>query len=456
MARPLFQPITRLQLPEFDRGRRGDFRSWFKRLVLGEGERRVRLRTLIMVRWVAIIGQAFTVILVQASLGIDLPVVPLAVAIVASCLVNLGLSLGASPTTRLTERAAALLLGYDILQLAFLLALTGGLKNPFAVLLLVPTTISATILSLRTTIGLSALVVLALTVLGLWPSPLPWHGPEFALPPLYLAALWSALVLACVLLAGYAWRVADEARRMSDALSATQIALAREQRLSALGGLAAAAAHELGSPLATIAITARELADALPEDSPFGEDVQELVTQSRRCRDILRWLSEQPEPDQHDAFIRMPLSRLLEGIARPHQDGGTEIEIRVEVEDGAQEPVLNPLPTVRHGLGNLIQNAVQFARRRVRIRVLVSVDQVRVVIEDDGPGFAPEVMEQLGEPYVSTRRDEGGLGLGVFIAQTLLARSGASLRFETRRGGATVEVNWPRDRLEHYLAEEPR
>ncbi|MDX1542099.1 MAG: ATP-binding protein, partial [Geminicoccaceae bacterium] len=223
-----------------------------------------------------------------------------------------------------------------------------------------------------------------------------------------------------------------------------------------LGGLAAAAAHELGSPLATIAITARELADALPEDSPFGEDVQELVTQSRRCRDILRWLSEQPEPDQHDAFIRMPLSRLLEGIARPHQDGGTEIEIRVEVEDGAQEPVLNPLPTVRHGLGNLIQNAVQFARRRVRIRVLVSVDQVRVVIEDDGPGFAPEVMEQLGEPYVSTRRDEGGLGLGVFIAQTLLARSGASLRFETRRGGATVEVNWPRDRLEHYLAEEPR
>lgn len=423
---------------------------------MGDGERRVRLRTLTMVRWVAVVGQAFTVLLVQVSLGIDLPLIALFAAILLSCLLNLVLSFRSSPTARLTERAAALLLSYDILQLTFLLALTGGLNNPFAVLLLVPTTISATILSLRTTIVLAALVVAALTVLGLWPGPLPWHGAGFVLPPLYLAALWSALVLACVLLAGYAWRIADEARRMSAALTATQIALAREQRLSALGGLAAAAAHELGSPLATIAITARELADALPEDSPFAEDVRELVAQSRRCRDILRWLSERPEPDQHDAFTRMPFSRLLESIADPHRDTGVRIEIRVEAEDDAEEPVLNPLPTVLHGLGNLIQNAVQFARRQVRIGMLVNADRVRVRIEDDGPGFAPEVIEQLGEPYVSTRAASGGLGLGVFIAQTLLARSGAWLKFDNVQGGARVDITWPRDRLEHYLAEESR
>jgi len=423
---------------------------------MGDGERRVRLRTLTMVRWVAVVGQAFTVLLVQVSLGIDLPLISLSAAILLSCLLNLALSFRSPPTARLTERAAALLLSYDILQLTFLLALTGGLQNPFSVLLLVPTTISATILSLRTTIALAALVIAALSVLALSPGPLPWQGEAPALPALYVAALWCAEVLACALLAGYAWRVADEARRMSDALTATQIALAREQRLSALGGLAAAAAHELGSPLATISVTARELADNLPDDSPLAEDVAELVTQSHRCRDILRRLSERPEPEQHDAFTRLPLSTLLATIGAAHQRMGVVVRVALEPVEGGVEPVVAPVPTLIQGIGNLIQNAVLFARTEVRVTVLPGPERVTVRIEDDGPGFAPEVIEELGEPYVSTRRESGGLGLGVFIAQTLLVRSGASLTFVNGYAGAVVEIVWPAERLEAQGLEDLR
>jgi two-component system sensor histidine kinase RegB len=242
------------------------------RVLTGSGERRVRLRTLTLIRWIAIIGQAFTVALVHFSLEFPLPLGPMLGAIGLSALINLVLS-GFAATTRLTERSAALLLGYDILQLAFLLGLTGGLQNPFSVLLIVPVTLSATTLSLRTTIVLCLFVVGAATVLAVVPSDLPWRPGSFELPPLYVAALWLALVLGTALVAAYAWRIADEARRLSDALAATQMALAREQQLSALGGLAAAAAHELGSPLATIAVTARELARSVPPDSPLAEDI---------------------------------------------------------------------------------------------------------------------------------------------------------------------------------------
>lgn len=425
-----------------------------RRAITGGGEHRVRLRTLILVRWIAVIGQAFTIVLVQVSLGIDLPLVPLLGAVLLSALVNLALSLKSAPTTRLTERSAALLLSYDILQLAFLLALTGGLKNPFAVLLLVPVTVCATILSLRTTIALCALVIAALTILVLWPTPLPWHGETFALPELYLAALWVALVLGCVMLAGYAWRVAEEARRMADALTATQMALAREQQLSALGGLAAAAAHELGTPLATIAVTARELQNHLGSESAYAEEVGLLVTQSRRCRDILRWLSQRPDTQEHDPFTRMPLSALVATVAEARRVDGIEMTVEVEPGDGgADEPVVPPAPALVHGLGNLIQNAFQFASRQIWLTVELGREEVAVRIEDDGPGFQPDIAERLGEPYVSSRHGTG-LGLGVFIAQTLLARCGASIHFDSTDTGACVTVSWPRERLARVAVED--
>ena len=252
------------------------------------------------------------------------------------------------------------------------------------------------------------------------------------------------------LIAGYAWRVADEARRLSDALAATQMALAREQRLSALGGLAAAAAHELGSPLATIAVTARELANAVPPDSPFAEDIAELVSQGQRCREILRSLSQKGESEEHAPFTRMPLSSLLETVADTcRRRPGIKVTGTVnQATPGSQEPRLVPTPEFRHALANLIDNAIQFAEHEVRIVLSLKPERVEVRIEDDGAGFPAEVLELLGEPYLSTRNDDGGLGLGIFIAQTLLARTGATLQFDNHEQGARVTITWDRATLE--------
>ncbi|HEX6110836.1 MAG TPA: ActS/PrrB/RegB family redox-sensitive histidine kinase [Geminicoccaceae bacterium] len=420
----------------------------------GDGERRLRLRTLILIRWIAIVGQAFTIALVHFSLEFRLPLWPLFGAVALSALINLGLSFGFAATTRLTERSAALLLGYDILQLAFLLALTGGLQNPFSILLIVPVTLSATTLSLRTTVVLSSIVIAVATWLALFPSDLPWYEGTFRLPALYVGGLWLALVLGTALIAGYAWRIAHEARRLSDALAATQMALAREQQLSALGGLAAAAAHDLGSPLATIAVTARELANSVPKDSPLAEDVAELVSQTRRCREILKSLGQRPESEALRPFTRVPLSALLMTIADSY--GRPEIDLAVAIERivaGAPEPQLTPTPELKHGFANLIDNAIKFARHRVRIVVRLDAEEVAVRIEDDGPGFSPEVLELLGEPYISTPQRNDGLGLGVFIAQTLLARTGATLHFDNSRDGARVSVRWRRAALEELAPE---
>jgi two-component system sensor histidine kinase RegB len=420
----------------------------------GDGERRLRLRTLILIRWIAIVGQVFTIALVHFSLEFRLPLWPLFGAVALSALINLGLSLGFAATTRLTERSAAWLLGYDILQLAFLLALTGGLQNPFSILLIVPVTLSATTLSLGTTVVLSSIVIAVASWLALFPGDLPWHEGTFRLPALYVGGLWLALVLGTALIAGYAWRIAHEARRLSEALAATQMALAREQQLSALGGLAAAAAHNLGSPLATIAVTARELANSVPEDSPLAEDVAELVTQTRRCREILKSLGQQPDSEALRPFTRVPLSALLRTIADSY--GRPEIDLDVVVERmaaGAAEPQLTPTPELKHGFANLIDNAIKFARARVCVEVDLDADVVAVRIEDDGYGFSPEVLELLGEPYISTTRRSNGLGLGVFIAQTLLARTGATLQFDNLRNGARVTVRWRRADLDELAPE---
>jgi two-component system sensor histidine kinase RegB len=249
---------------------------------------------------------------------------------------------------------------------------------------------------------------------------------------------------------------------MFDALAATQLALAREQQLSALGGLAAAAAHQLGSPLGTIAVIARDLSRELPRGSPLAEDIALLEAETRRCRDILAQLAARPDPDPGDPFHRMPLRVLVETAARPYRAARVSLVVTARPGPGHEggEPEVLRRAEVLHGLGNLIQNAVQFARSRVDIALTWDDDTVRVGIADDGPGFQPGVLEHLGDPYVAAgtrrraRRDESQddvdvhMGLGIFIARTLLMRTGARLTFGNRpEGGALVEVAWPRGRI---------
>ena len=416
-------------------------------LGVGRGQQptgRIRLHTLSLTRWVAVGGQIFTILFVHYSLGIPLPLQLLLPAVAVSATINIVLTVTLRASTRLPERAALFLFAYDILQLSYLLALTGGLRNPFALLVTLPLMLGAATLGLGSTVVLSLLTVAAFTFLAFVPTPLPWFaGPALNFPGLYVAAAWSALIMAAILIAAYAWRVAEETRRMTDALNATQTALAREQEMSSLGALATAAAHELGSPLATIQIIAKEMLNELEEDDPLRADAQVLVDQAKRCRTILTGIGHRRDHHEHARFVAAPLSSVLREIAAPYGRPAVTVDVQTTLQEGVSEPHLVPTPEFKHALGNLLDNAIQFAKSRVDVRIECNASAIRVVVRDDGPGFAPEVLEWLGEPYLSTRSENGGLGLGVFIATTLLARTGADLHVDNLADGAAVTIRWP-------------
>ena len=422
------------------------------------GSRSLRLETLIGLRWLAVAGQTLSVLFVQLGMGFPLPLVACLVLIGVSALLNVVLGLRYPASHRLGTWPAFGLLAYDVIQLAGLLYLTGGLENPFAILLLVPVIVSATTLAPRPTILLGALVVALASVLSVNHLPLPWYpGQDLPLPLRYIAGEWVALVSACIFTGVYTYRVAKEARRLARALNATELVLAREQHLSALDGLAAAAAHELGTPLATIALVAKELERELPPDSVHAEDVALIKSQSQRCRDILAKLTSlSAQSAEHHA--RLPLSHLIDEVVTPYRGFATEIVVKAKGE-GA-EPVGRRNPGIVYGLTNLLENAVDFATSRVDIEAEWNDGQVVITIADDGPGFAAGVMDRIGEPYVTTRsqsgpegedHEAGGLGLGFFIAKTLIERTGARLHFSNRvppDSGAIVRIVWPRSSMD--------
>ena len=409
---------------------------------------RLHLRTLILLRWVAAAGQTVTVMVVDFGLGFDLLLGPCLAAITALIVSNLILARRGQGRQRISDREAVLLLGFDVVQLSALLYLTGGLANPFVTLIIAPAMVSATILSRSATIGLILLAMVSISLLGRYHLPLPWSGWPLALEPVYLLGIWTSLAVAVVFIATYVWSVSEEARRMYEALAATQSSLAREQRISALGGLAAAAAHELGSPLATIAVVAKELSQEVPENSPIAEDVELLLSQSDRCREIITGLAKTPEAVANNSFVSLPFLALVKTALSPYNTESVALNVQIDELVEGEEPYLPYGPELVHGLGNLIQNATQFAANSVALRLYWDLDAVRLIVHDDGPGFAPSVLSTIGEPYISTRAGDGeNLGLGIFIAQTLLQKTGANLTF-TNEDGAKVVISWPRASLE--------
>jgi two-component system, sensor histidine kinase RegB len=404
---------------------------------------RVRLHTVSLIRWVAVIGQLFTILFVHFSLNIALPLAALLPAVALTALVNMALGHGLKASTRLPERSAAALFAFDILQLCYLLALTGGVQNPFAPLLLVPIALAAVTLEIRSTVGVTALALICVAVLALGAGPLPWRDGGLSLPALYRVSGWAGLSLAIMLIAVFAWSVAEEARQRSEALTATQLALAREQQLSALGGQAAAVAHLLGTPLATINVIAKELVRELPNGNPLVDEASELLTQAQRCRDLLTGLGKQTDDGGHETFTRAPFTSLLEHIVAEYSRPSVDVRVQLALTDATPEPEVALTPELRHSLANLIDNAIQFATGRVAVTLQPTRAGLNLAIEDDGPGFPDEVLDWLGEPFLSTRREEGGLGLGIFIANTLLARTGAKVHFDNTNEGARVTIKWP-------------
>ena len=416
--------------------------------------RNVRLDTLLRLRWLAIIGQTIAVLVVYYAIEFPLPIWACLAVIALSAWLNIALRVRFSLTQRLEPERAAWLLAFDIAELAVLLFLTGGLENPFAFLFLAPVLLSATALPPRITIILGVFAVVCATVLVFAHYPLPWDADDpLELPWIYLLGVWLSILLAIGFIGVYAWQITEESRQIAEALAATELVLAREQHLSQLDGLAAAAAHELGTPLSTISVIVKELELALEPDSPHMDDVRLLREQSQRCRDILAKLSELSDR-------RAVRPRAVAGADR--RGGGAAPQLRHRHRrrhaTGPAPPMGARNPAILYGLGNLLENAVDFAQTRVEVTADWSDEDVAVTISDDGPGFAPEVMDRIGEPYVrsSKRRrmnaggETTGLGLGFFIAKTLLERSGASIDFENRTfpdRGAVIRVHWDAQRF---------
>ena len=429
----------------------------------------VRLRTLILLRWMAIAGQIAAITVADRYYQIQLPIGLCYMVVGASVIANLVSSYVYPPTKRLSEAEALLTLMFDISQLSFLIFLTGGLANPFALLILAPVTISATALNLRTTVILGGLAIGLITMAAVANVPLRLsNGALLEIPQIFKFGFWLSIVVGIVFLSLYARRVATEIRSMSNALLATQMALAREQKLTDLGGVVAAAAHELGTPLATIKLISTELMDELADRPDLLEDIRLIRDQADRCRDILRSMGRAGKDDLH--LRQAPFGAVLKEAAEPHVGRGKSVIFVENALPGhdIKHPNILRKPEVIHGLRNLIQNAVDFARSTVWIEAEWSDTLLSVRIVDDGLGYPPQVLGRIGDPFVRARStgqdlamrpEYEGMGLGLFIAKTLLERTGADLSFAnatdpylkgfdtSEKCGAIVEVRWPRDSL---------
>lgn len=422
----------------------------------------IRLRTLVVLRWIAIIGQTVAIVVAHEWYGLRFEVGLAAMTVGASVLANLFSTFLYPENKRLSEREAMLMMVFDVLQLGLLLYITGGLHNPFALLILAPVTISATVLHLRSTLTLGLLAIVVVTALTQWYLPLlTGSGFPLFLPAIFRFGYWLALVIGVVFLAVYARQVTNEMHAMGEALVATQLALAREQKLTDLGGVVAAAAHELGTPLATIKLVSSELMEEL-DDAELRDDAALIRQQADRCRDILRSMGRAGKEDMH--LKRAPLETVMREAAEPHASRGKQIRFDAAPEDGGDHemPVVFRRPEIIHGLRNLVQNAVDFARAEVRVTARWTDETVTIRIADDGEGFPPHLIRRIGDPFMRRRRSAeerarrpgyDGMGLGLFIAKTLLERSGARLNFANGGGGtsdgepqgAIVQVVWPRD-----------
>jgi len=430
-----------------------------------KGADRLRLRTLILLRWLAITGQIAAITVANLHYRLIIPLGLCYLLVGAAVIANLVSAFVFPENRRLSEHEAMLVLLFDLAQLSFLLYLTGGLTNPFAMLIIAPVVISASALELRTTIILGVMAIWLMSLAALFNIPMRFgDGTVLAIPSLLEFGYWLAIVIGIVFIGLYSHRVSTEIQSMSNALLATQMALAREQKLTDLGGVVAATAHELGTPLATIMLVSAEMMEDLGDHPVLFDDARLIRDQADRCRDILHSMGRAGKDDLH--LRRALFEAVLKEAAEPHLGRGKEVIFTLRPAAGtiAGQPTIYRRPEIIHGIRNLVQNAVDFAETTVWVDGEWGRDTLRVTVIDDGPGYPTQLLGRIGDPFVRKRpagqeprqRPEyEGMGLGLFIAKTLLERSGAEISFANagdpfltpselpRRRGAIVEVIWP-------------
>jgi len=402
-------------------------------------------KTLVFLRWIAIIGQLVTIYTVHFVFNFKLPVLYCSLIIFFGGVTNIYLQFWFKKN-ELTTLDSTFFLFYDLFQLSFLLFLTGGIKNPFVIFLIVPSIVSSTLLTLKNTFTLTFATILFLLTITFYHLPLPHPGDfDFLIPDYYLYAMPISVVIALIFLTYFGARFGLESRKRAEALKELELILAKEQELESIGLQAAAAVHSLGTPLSTIAVIAKELKKEIIKNPKHSKDIDLLLSQAKRCSEILKKISQAQIED--DKFVsEVTMQNLLIEITRSFEEI-SEKKIILNLDKAKKEILMDRSVEITYGIRNFIGNAVKFSKNEIKVSLDANSKKVKISISDDGPGFPDDVSQKIGQPYIATRsKDLGskaGLGLGTFIGKTLLERKKAFLNFSNlEKGGAIVTINW--------------
>tara|TARA_B100000965_G_scaffold247371_1_gene207764 strand:- start:438 stop:1727 length:1290 start_codon:yes stop_codon:yes gene_type:complete len=403
-------------------------------------------KTLVILRWIAITGQLVAINLVYFYLQLEFPIFFAFIVISFGFITNLYLQFKIK-SIQLKDLYASIFLIYDLIQLTILLYLTGGISNPFSILMIIPAIVSSTFLSMGTTIILGILTIIFLFLLTIFHFPIPGiHEHAFTFPKLYLIGYFIAIIVGLVFLSYFGIRFSGESKRRSDAINKLQQVIAKEYELESLGGQAAAAAHSLGTPLATINVVATELKKELGDKKEFSKDINLLISQTKRCGDILKKISKK-QIIEDQFFNKTKLENLIEELIISFRETSSK-KISLTSDKNNNNLDFQRTPELIYGLRNFIGNAVKFSKSIVEIILISDKDNIQIQINDDGPGFPEDIIEVIGEPYIRSKSNQlisnSGTGLGTFLGKTLLERQSANLNFtrDNKLGGASVLISW--------------
>jgi len=402
-------------------------------------------KTVVILRWIALIGQLITIYFVHFFINFELPLIFCSLTIFFGGLTNIFIQFNFKKN-QLSNIESTILLFYDVIQLAVLIYLTGGVTNPFIIFLIVPALISSTLLNLASTLFLSIITIMSLVLLTFNYFPLPSEGNlHFHVPDYYIYSIPSALVIALIFLNYFGFRFGYEARRRGNALNRLELVLAKEQELESIGHQAAAAAHSLGTPLSTITVIAKELKKEIVNNKEFKDDVETILEQAKKCGDILKKISQNQIVD--DEYVKnITLQDLLFEITKSFESI-TEKNLNLNLENAKKRISIKRSAELTYGIRNFVGNAVKFSKKNININLVGNNQTTTLQISDDGPGFPDDIYKIIGEPYISTKskklKSKAGLGLGTFIGKTLLERKKANIEFlKSSDGGALVEISW--------------
>jgi two-component system sensor histidine kinase RegB len=410
---------------------------------------RITLETLINIRWIAVIGQFFTVSFVYYILKFQFPYFETLILVFLSVLVNIFLELNKSKFITINNYYATISIFYDLIQLILLLFMTGGLSNPFSILIIVPTTISVTYLSRGSSQFIVICSIIFSTVIAFYHMPLPTpQGGNLNLPKFYEFGVWLSLTIGIIFLGNYAYQLGRDNRVRAGALNKLEEELTNEKVINSVGGMAAAAVHELATPLATISLVGKELQKQLVNNNSTKDDINLLLNQASRCSSILKDIAERKQQDQ---FISNVSPKELINEIIFSLENKLNKEITVVNKSFNERLKMSKKTEISYALRNFIENAIKFSKTKINIEINQQKKKTTIIIDDDGIGFDENIISRLGQPYVSSekvKKNDQGMGLGIFISKNLLERCSAKVTFHNKENtGAMIQIEWTNSQL---------